>query len=335
MRRRSVGGAALILDRMVDPLETRGIELVIDEVEGWIPDATGPKIDREVREKMKAAVRGFDAALAVGYRTAWAVGSTFGLKFPWAYFAYDLPYTTHRLLIDHLNGSRAGLCSSRVVKRTLAQADALNLMVWTPGVLGEGYTLEQGDARAELGIPDDVPVAAFAGRFVRERSPDELVSAMQDVWYGLPDARLILSGEGSGLGVMEEMAAESDGRVTVLSGFETRWVAYAAADVVVVPSRKQGFSTVLGEAMGRGRAVLIREDSGLDEFVSEGVTGSVVGGFEGLGEVLARMLGREDRCAGMGDAARRRAEEMFDFEGCVDGLAEVLAEMVRRPVRRD
>ncbi|MFQ5719567.1 MAG: glycosyltransferase family 4 protein [Acidobacteriota bacterium] len=102
-------------------------------------------------------------------------------------------------------------------------------------------------------------------------------------------------------------------------------------DVLVLPSRSEGFGLVLLEAMAAGRAVVATRQGGIPEVVEDGTTGLLVAPGD-AGE-LARALGRleEDRelvCA-LGRAGRRRTRERFDREPVAAGWAD-LARVVAR-----
>ena len=102
----------------------------------------------------------------------------------------------------------------------------------------------------------------------------------------------------------------------------------AAADVVVIPSRWEGFGLVALEAMRGGCAVVASAVGGLPEIVVEGVTGHLVPPDNP--ERLMRVLGLHDRatwCA-MGLAGRARYEAMFTARRMNDELAALYQALV-------
>jgi glycosyltransferase involved in cell wall biosynthesis len=132
--------------------------------------------------------------------------------------------------------------------------------------------------RAEVGVPDG-PLVLFAGRLVREKG----VEVLLDAWRSMADskANLCLIGDGplrgSVVGVGERVFfAGSLPR-------ERLPVAYAAADVVVVPSIEtrrflEPWGLVCNEAMNQGRAVIATTAVGAaaGRLVRDGETGLVV-----------------------------------------------------------
>lgn len=99
----------------------------------------------------------------------------------------------------------------------------------------------------------------------------------------------------------------------------------AAADVVVVPSRWEGFGLVALEAMCGGAAVVASDVGGLREIVLDGVTGYLVP--PDSPERLMRALSRHDRATwqAMGAAGRARYEAMFTAQRMNDELAALYA----------
>lgn len=86
-------------------------------------------------------------------------------------------------------------------------------------------------------------------------------------------------------------------------------------DVVVIPSRWEGFALTPLEAMRAGRPVVVSNLSSLPEVVINGYNGLVFSDYSpgGLASVL-NSLTRED-CRRMGKNARAVYEQCFEFEG--------------------
>ena len=87
-----------------------------------------------------------------------------------------------------------------------------------------------------------------------------------------------------------------------------------AADVLVVPSRWEGFGLVALEAMRAGRMVIASNVGGLPEIVKEGVTGWLVppDAPDELARRLAKITPQQAR--GMGEKGRRHYLALFQGE---------------------
>jgi len=312
LRRQSIGGIATASEVLARELEKLEIEVVIDDAADWIPNQTGFTVDRRVSKLVKKAAQGFDLVHAWGYRAAWAASEAFYLRFPWVFTAYDIPKTTNSQLIDRLNAARTGFCSSRAVKLALEAADTINLETILPGIPETPAIADRTDARQRLALPSQGQIVLGFGRMVPERGFDALLKAMSTVWSHHGDAHLVLLGDGPEHRRIEERARGEGARVSVVSRVVDKWIWYAAADLVVVPSRRAGFSMVAAEAMAAGRAVLTRRTGGLPEMGSEDVTIAHFYDDEDLGDRISALLEQPELLNTMGYAGQVRMEDRYD-----------------------
>jgi glycosyltransferase involved in cell wall biosynthesis len=93
-------------------------------------------------------------------------------------------------------------------------------------------------------------------------------------------------------------------------------------DVLVLPSRREPFGTVLSEAMAVGTPVVATRVDGLPEVVQDGVTGALVppGDVDALAAAVLRVLARREE---MGAAAREAARR-FHTDAYVDRIEALL-----------
>jgi glycosyltransferase involved in cell wall biosynthesis len=102
----------------------------------------------------------------------------------------------------------------------------------------------------------------------------------------------------------------------------------AAADVFVLPSRREGLSYAVLEAMGRGLAVVVSDGPGNPEAV--GSAGVVVrgGDVDGFARALARLASDPAERARLGSLARRRVAEEFGAEEMIRRTRELYDEVL-------
>jgi glycosyltransferase involved in cell wall biosynthesis len=89
----------------------------------------------------------------------------------------------------------------------------------------------------------------------------------------------------------------------------------AEHDVFVLPTRAEGFSVALLEAMAVGLVPVVSDiESGVPEVVEEGVGGfrPAVGDVAGFGKAIAELAANRDRLEAMSRVARRTVAERFD-----------------------
>ncbi|WP_406336302.1 glycosyltransferase [Streptomyces sp. NBC_00203] len=106
------------------------------------------------------------------------------------------------------------------------------------------------------------PLAVCVGRLCRQKGQDVLLRAWEAVVRRVPDARLVLVGDGPDRDRLREDAPKSvlfAGAVTDASPW------YQAADLVVLPSRWEGMALAPLEAMASGRAVVVTDVDGARE----------------------------------------------------------------------
>lgn len=103
--------------------------------------------------------------------------------------------------------------------------------------------------------------------------------------------------------------------------------AYAAADVLVLPTLSDSFGLVLLEAMACATPVITTDRSGGPDILREGVDGHVVpaGSPSALAEALERVAQSPPQRHAMGQQARARAVEQFSSRAYADRLDRAIA----------
>ena len=126
---------------------------------------------------------------------------------------------------------------------------------------------ERAAARAALGFSAGDTVAAYVGRLDDPKN----VGWLLDVAAAMPSLRLVIAGEGPHEAAVR--ARLGDDRVRLLAGRRDPVPVYHAADALLLPSGREGFSLVTAEAMSCGVPVLRTRTAGTTETVVEHVTG--------------------------------------------------------------
>ena len=164
--------------------------------------------------------------------------------------------------------------------------------------------------RAALDIAEAAPVFLFVGRLEPDKGVMDLLEAFDDVTRRHGDSRLVMVGDGT-LGDEVNDAARRNPAIVAagrLAG-EELWATYAAADVLVLPSRFEPWGLVVNEAMAFGLAVVISDNVGCrDDLVSDGQEGLIVpaGDVGALAAALSRLAADAGFRRRAGAAARTR-----------------------------
>jgi len=179
------------------------------------------------------------------------------------------------------------------------------------------------------------PVVVFAGRLVPEKGVDVLLNAFAIVARDLPQARLLIAGEGPEQVTLIKLT-DKLGLATKVSflghiaksEMENR---FAQAWVQVVPSRwAEPFGIVAVEGMMRGTAVIVSSVGGLTEIIKQGETGFLVPRND-IGALAGRMvelLSDRDKAETLGKAGRKLAEDSFSLARQCEQFVTVYRQMV-------
>jgi glycosyltransferase involved in cell wall biosynthesis len=188
---------------------------------------------------------------------------------------------------------------------------------------------ERGSVREAAGWGPDVPVAVCVGRVARQKGQDVLLRAWPQVLRSCPDAELVLVGGGE-----EELDLPGPPRVRAVGAVDDVRPWLSAADVVVFPSRWEGLSLGLLEAMAVGRSTVVSAIPGLVEVV-DGSTGAAVPADDAaaLAAAVVERLRSPELRASEGAAAAARAREEFSERATFDRLAVLTSALATGAVR--
>jgi glycosyltransferase involved in cell wall biosynthesis len=107
---------------------------------------------------------------------------------------------------------------------------------------------------------------------------------------------------------------------------------YAAADVFAAPSLADNLPYTVLEAMASGTPVVASRVGGIPEQVVDGETGRLfpAGSWQEMGQALISVLEDPSQAQAMGEAGRRRVEQVFAMDPFVRGYEAVYADLLRR-----
>ncbi len=176
----------------------------------------------------------------------------------------------------------------------------------------------RSQTRAKYGIPEDALVAGFVGRIVRDKGVIELVEAWRAVSAEYPGLHLLVAGmfePQDPIPPETERVLREDPRIH-LTGHDWDIVPlYAALDLVVLPTYREGFNVVCMETGAMALPIVTTAVPGTDAVV-DGRTGTKVPAQDSealAGAVRAYLADPELRKA-HGQAARERMLREFRRE---------------------
>jgi glycosyltransferase involved in cell wall biosynthesis len=185
--------------------------------------------------------------------------------------------------------------------------------------------------RRDLGVPLDVPLVGVVARMEPEKGHPTLLEAWPLVRRHVPDARLVIVGEGSRQAALQRHARRlgllADPAVVFTGRRDDVNAIVAALDVAVLPSYREAQGVSLLEAMGMARPIVASRVGGIPEVVDDGVSGLLVPPRDraALADALVRVLTDEALAERLGSAARDVVRERYcldDMVRRIEGLYE-------------
>ena len=179
------------------------------------------------------------------------------------------------------------------------------------------------DLHAEYWLPHGVPVIVTVGALAGHKGQKYLIDAMPLVVREVPDAHLIIFGEGELRAPLEKQIKQlSLGKRVLLPGFREDVLSLMkTADLFVMPSVTEGLGSAVLDAMAMGHAVVGTEVGGIPEAVVPYETGLLVdsANARALANAIVKLLKNEELRKKYGEAGRRRVAEHFGVDRLVDG----------------
>jgi len=222
-----------------------------------------------------------------------------------------------------------------------ALGDDPPVTVLYPGVDTDRFSpdVDGSAARERYGLGER-PVVVCVSRLVPRKGQDILIRAIGDVRRRIPDAALLLAGDGPSRPRLEALGAQAPTGSVVFAGevsAENLPGVYAAGEAFAMPCHSrfgglevEGLGIVFLEAAACGKPVVAGRSGGSAEAVCDGATGLVVEGTEpkSVAIALARLLGDPAAAGRMGLAGRARVEAEFTWDVSAAALAGVLRDAV-------
>jgi glycosyltransferase involved in cell wall biosynthesis len=194
--------------------------------------------------------------------------------------------------------------------------------------------------RTELGVDDTTVVVGAVGRLVWEKGYGELFAAAEQLRRSCPEVLVVVAGpsqpeKGDGIGPEAVAAAESSG-VRFLGHRRDIEDLYAACDIYVLASYREGFPRSAMEAAAMGLPVIATDIRGCRQVVEHGATGLLVPPREAtaLTEAVARLAGDPDLRNTLGRRAALKAKQEFDQRRVIALTLGVYEDLIEHKLRR-
>jgi glycosyltransferase involved in cell wall biosynthesis len=192
----------------------------------------------------------------------------------------------------------------------------------------------------EYGMGPAAQIVGVVGRLEPEKGHPTLIDAWPLVLGAVPEAYLLVVGEGSRREALEQQVAELGigGRVIFTGRRDDVPEVTAALDVAVLPSYREAQGLTILEAMALSRPVVASNVGGIPEMVEDGRTGLLVPPHDAsaLAAAIIRLLTNHPLADMLARAGHDLVHERFCVELMVSAIEDLYDEgvaAVRHQVR--
>lgn len=254
---------------------------------------------------------------------------------------YEAIDRRHLRLMDHVVAVSDG--QAEKVRRCKVRADKLTVIRNSARLSAFESTTKPDRAEllrhfgSDTGLTGHGPILIAAGRLSPEKGFDILLQAFAKLRQLVPNARLVVFGEGNERPKLEQLRDHLDLKSAVaLPGFTDNLdKLLPAADMLAISSYTEGLPNVGLEAASAGLPIVATAVGGNPEIIADGETGYLVppGDVEQLADRLVRLASDPELCSRFGQAARQKMQREFTFAGQAEAYLALWQHLNRHPVR--
>jgi glycosyltransferase involved in cell wall biosynthesis len=288
--------------------------------------STAWKLSRIIRQWKPAIVHAHDPhAVAMA-----GLALSFGAPTP------RPPIVASRRVDFHLQSHSFSRWKHRQVDLFIAASQAIKAILEQDGVPAARITIVHDgidvakiqrlpavDLHAEYWLPHRAPVVANVGALVPHKGQKHLLEAMSHVLREVPDAHLLIFGEGELRPQLERQIKELRlEKHVLLAGFRQDVLQLVkSADLFVMSSITEGLGSTVLDAMAMKLAVVGTEAGGIPEAVVPGKTGLLVPSADAraLAGAIVRLLKDATTRERMGELGLLRVTEHFGVGRLLSG----------------
>jgi glycogen(starch) synthase len=262
---------------------------------------------------------------------------------------YEIGHEPNPWLAHSQAQDQAIAASDRLIALTRSESELL--IRYYPAMRAKirivGNGIEDSDAAraaASRTRPPGPPLVLYSGRLVERKGIRELLDAVPQVLDAVPDVQFVLAGGPPPL-TGDEVAAQwltpQHARYRDRIHF-TGWLSpdyvyrwYAAADILVVPSRYEPFGMVVLEGMLHGLPIIAADIGGPADILQHGTTGLLFPprNVDVLAATLRHLIENGDDRRRMGIGAAQEVRRRWLWERLVPEMLEVYQEFLPKTLK--
>lgn len=272
------------------------------------------------------------AALALGFRMPWPPPRLVASR------RVDFRLAGHALSRAKYRPVDRFICASAAIGRILEHdgVDPARIVTVHEGVdLAHVAAAPPVSIHETFWLPHGAPVVLNVAALVPHKGQRYLIDAFAQVVRQVPDARLVILGQGE---LHDSLAAQvrhlALEKHVLLPGFRTDVLSLLkTADLFVMSSVMEGLGTSLLDAMACARPIVATEAGGIPEVVVDGETGLLVPPRDAaaLADALVAVLRDQDLARRFGTAGYEHVHRRFTVERMVAETARVYDVLLSAP----
>ncbi|MFE7317150.1 glycosyltransferase family 4 protein [Streptomyces sp. NPDC057555] len=226
---------------------------------------------------------------------------------------------------------RARGAAARVAGRWVVLPSGVDLRRFAPG--DDDRRQERRDCLPALRdtVPAGAPLVVCVARLCRQKGQSTLLRAWTEVTAAVPDAHLVLVGDGPDRAALHRAAPPGVVFAGAVDG-AAPW--YRAADLVVLPSRWEGMALAPLEAMACGRPVVLTDVGGARECLPPDAADACLVPPDdpaALAAALTTLLAAPDRRTALGARLLEHVRSAHDARRTAGAVLNVYRELLAVP----
>ena len=211
-------------------------------------------------------------------------------------------------------------CSGSVAEHVASRVgiESGRIEVLLNGIDLRRFTVTQSRSavKAELDLPESCKLVGVVGRLCRQKAQDVFLEAAAKLAETYPDVLFLLAGAPDEPEMLLQLKAQAESlgighKVRFLGYLEDITKIYNILDILVMPSRWEGFGLALVEAMAMGLPIVATDVGGIPEVVVPNESALIVQpeNAKSIAEAVGRLLTAPELMAKFSNAGRIRAEQ--------------------------
>ncbi|MCP4408667.1 MAG: glycosyltransferase family 4 protein [Gammaproteobacteria bacterium] len=241
----------------------------------------------------------------------------------------SLPFTGSlvRLVNRHCNAINV------IAKAIGDELDLLGINVGRISAIPNGVDCPVIKARSMVAQPRRL---LFTGRLTHQKGIDILFHALHGISERKNDYRLVLAGNGDEKDTLKTLAYELDLDIEFLGecDHDSIWSLLVESDVFLLPSRYEGLSNAVLEAMAAGLPIVVTRCQGIDDYIDP-ETGWVCAAddIEALTDSLVKMLDTPPQTLlAMGSRSRQIIDDKFSIQEVAQKYIQLFEDVLQDAV---